>query len=362
MKHLAEQACFLLFKQRCGLAALTITLGLLISACSAHPGHEIRKTPAPSPTSAADDAAGMPLMTVEEQLNLLAKSVSEEGKPALLGKSDVIALNVYGEPDLSFSRLTIRPDGYVSIPLIGDVLAHGISVDELKTTIEAGLARYILTPRVSVIVLEINSLNFTIQGEVVRPGIYPLKRDITISEAIAQAGGLNKGVFRATSIELADLAHASIVRGKKTLPVDFVKLLRGGDMRFDVKLMHGDIITIPSGLTQEVYILGEVNRPAIFAFKENMPMSRTLALAQGFTHYADLSRIHIVRGTLSNPELTVADFNKIIIGQQKDIRLEPGDIVFVPATGLSTWARIVNQIAPSIQALNTGVILSRVVD
>jgi hypothetical protein len=103
----------------------------------------------------------------------------------------------------------------------------------------------------------------------------------------------------------------------------------------------------------------EVKAPALFAFREEMPLSRTLAMAEGFTADADRSRIHVVRGSLSNPTLIVTDFNKIITGQAQDVQLEPGDIVFVPTTGLATWARMLNQIVPTIQALQTGIILQQ---
>jgi protein involved in polysaccharide export with SLBB domain len=158
-------------------------------------------------------------------------------------------------------------------------------------------------------------------------------------------------------VELADLTNAFIARQGQVLPVDFVRLIRQGDMRFDVPLQAGDYISIPSGLSKEVYIIGEVNKPALFAFREDMPMSRTVALAEGFTRDADLSRIHVIRGSLSNPRLIVTDFNKVISGRQQDVQLEPGDVVYVPPTGLSSWARMLDKIVPTITAIQTGIIL-----
>ena len=129
-------------------------------------------------------------------------------------------------------------------------------------------------------------------------------------------------------------------------------------MRFDIPLQAGDYISIPSGLSKEVYIIGEVKAPALFAFREEMPMSRTVALAEGFTQDADLSRIHVIRGSLANPRVFVTDFNKVIAGQQQDIQLEPGDVVYVPPTGLSSWARMLDKIVPTVTAIQTGIILS----
>ena len=298
------------------------------------------------------------MMTTEEQLAELRRVVVETASAPRLGKSDVLSISVYDEQDLSVRGIPVRPDGKISFPLIGDVQAEGLTVDELSETITERLRQYVLAPKVSVIVQEFNSLNYTMYGEVVRPGVYPLARDVTIAEAVARAGGLNKGQFRATSVEVADLTHAFIARNGKPLPVDFIRLLREGDLRFDVNLQPGDFISIPSGLSKEVYINGEVKSPALFAFRENMPMSRTLAQAEGFTRDADLSRVHVVRGALSNPVLIVTDFKKVINGQAQDVQLEPGDIVYVPPTKLAAWSRIIDYIVPTIQALQTGIILS----
>jgi protein involved in polysaccharide export with SLBB domain len=296
--------------------------------------------------------------TPEEQLAELQRLVAETASEPRLGKGDILSISVYDEPDLTIAEVPIRPDGKISFPLVGDIQADGRTVDEINAELTDRLRQYILAPKVSVIVTGFNSLNYVINGEVVKPGVYPLVTDVTITAALARAGGLNKGQFRSSSVELADLTHAFISRQGKLLPVDFVRLLRQGDMRFDIPLQAGDYISIPSGLSNEVYIIGEVKAPALFAFREEMPMSRTVALAEGFTDDADLSRIHVIRGSLTNPRVIVTDFNKVIEGQQQDVQLEPGDVVYVPPTGLSSWARMLDKIVPTVTAIQTGIILS----
>jgi len=310
-------------------------------------------TPIPEPAAQIDLR-----QTPEQQLAELQRVVAQTAAEPRLGKGDVLSISVYDEPDLTISEVPIRPDGKISFPLVGDIQADGRTVDEVNAELTDRLRQYLLAPKVSVIVTAFNSLNYVISGEVVKPGVYPLVTDVTITAALAKAGGLNKGQFRSSSVELADLTHAFISRQGKLLPVDFVRLLRQGDMRFDIALQAGDYISIPSGLSKEVYIIGEVSKPALFAFREEMPMSRTVALAEGFTRDADLSRIHVIRGSLSNPRVIVTDFNKVIAGQQQDVQLEPGDVVFVPPTGLSSWARMLDKIVPTITAIQTGIILS----
>ena len=295
--------------------------------------------------------------TVEEQLAELDQVLASSSASFQLGKGDILSISVYDEPDLTLDSVPVRPDGKVAFPLIGDVEIAGRNVEDVSNEIRERLLQFVLEPKVSVVVTEFNSLDYTLYGEVVNPGVYPLTTDVSITAAIAKAGGLTKGQFRASSVELADLTHAFLARQGQVMPVDFVRLIRHGDMRFDIDLQPGDYIHIPSGLSKEVYILGEVNEPALFAFRESMPMSRTLALAEGFTVDADLSRIHIVRGALHNPTVIVSDFQKVVNGQAQDVQLEPGDIVYVPPTTLTRYARTIDKIVPTIQALQVGLIL-----
>jgi protein involved in polysaccharide export with SLBB domain len=299
---------------------------------------------------------------LQQQLAELEKITVQPAPEPKLARGDVINISVYDEPDLTIDAIPIRPDGRISFPLVGDIQAEGSSVSELNQALTVGLERYILSPKVSVIVQEFNSQQYTIFGEVVDPGVYPLTTEVTITKALAGAGGLNKGQYRATSVELADLNHAFISRNGEVLPVDFIRLLRQGDMRFDITLQAGDYIYIPSGLSQEVYILGEVRSPMLFAYRENMPMSRTLALAEGFTPDADLSRIHIIRGSLHNPTIYMINFTEVVAGRAREIPLEPGDVVYVPPKGLTKFARVVDKIFPSVQALQVGLLLNESLD
>jgi len=343
------------------LLAATLLSGCATTPPSAVDNSLLPPNPPPSTTNDGDTGSGVgpggQQKTVEEQLAELDQVLAASTASFSLGKGDVLSISVYDEPDLTLDSVPVRPDGMVAFPLIGDVQVAGRNVEDVSNEIRERLLQFVLEPRVSVVVTEFNSLDYTLYGEVVHPGVYPLTTDVSISAAIAKAGGLTKGQFRASSVELADLTHAFLARDGNVMPVDFVRLIREGDMRFDIELQPGDYIHIPSGLSKEVYILGEVNEPALFAFRESMPMSRTLALAEGFTVDADLSRIHIVRGALHNPTVIVANFDDVVNGRAQDVQLEPGDIVYVPPTRLTSYARTIDKIVPTIQALQVGLIL-----
>ena len=340
------------------LKALVLTV-LVISGC-ANPTRDLELlAPAVLPLDKTEAILEtVAPMTVDEMLAELQHTIETNKPDFSLGKGDILSIDVYDEPDLTLSSVPVRPDGNISFPLIGDIPVVGRSVEDVRQDITVRLKRYVLQPQVSVVVREFRSIEYIVYGEVNSPGVYPLATEVSLTEAIARAGGLTKGSFKGSSTELADLENAFIARDGSLLPVDFVRLIREGDLRFNINLYPGDYINIPSGLSQEIYVLGEVSSPSPLAHRENMPMSRTIAMAGGFTQDADLKRVHIVRGSLANPTVIVSDFTRVLKGKAQDVGMEPGDIVYVPPTRLSAVARSVDKIVPTIQAIQLGILLS----
>jgi polysaccharide export outer membrane protein len=322
--------------------AWVVLAGLMLSACGPLPHRPPEdKAPVEEPVDPTAQHAGL---SKEERLARMNELRADKSIHFTFGKGDILSISVYNEPDLTVDGVPVRPDGKISYPLIGDVQAEGLTVEELRAELTKKLSKYVKAPKVSVIVQQFTSLEYTLVGEVVHPGVYPLHTNVTLTKAIAKAGGLLKGQFHASSVEIADLTHAFIQRNGEVLPVDFVALLRQGDLQYDIPLKPGDYIFIPSGLSKEIYVLGEVARPDLFAFRDEMSLSKALAFAKGFTPDADTSRIHVVRGSLTNPDLYVVNLDHIMKGKVRDITLHPGDIVYVPPTGLTTWARTISKI------------------
>ena len=106
----------------------------------------------------------------------------------VIGNDDVLAINVWKEPDLSRS-IPVRSDGRISLPLLGDLQAAGLTPLKLEQDIADKLQPYIAQPEVAVMVQQINSQKFNILGKVAKPGTYPLTNSATVSTAIALAGG-----------------------------------------------------------------------------------------------------------------------------------------------------------------------------
>ena len=144
---------------------ILLILLLLLNACSTTtPGPHQTPLTGPAPV---EKQVVIPQMDDESRFAELARLENEGYLPPTLGRGDVLDISVYDEPDLTIEEIPIRPDGRISFPLIGDVQAEGLTVSELNLAITEGLARFLLAPKVSVIVQEFNSQQYTIFGEVV---------------------------------------------------------------------------------------------------------------------------------------------------------------------------------------------------
>ncbi len=166
-----------------------------------------------------------------------------EGTPGyLIGPEDVLDISVWKNADLS-RVVTVRPDGRISLPLIGDVTAAGLTPGELRESIITKLKEYQESAVASVIVNEVNSYRIFILGEVARPGTYLMKRRTTVLQAIAIAGGFNQYASRNKMIVVREGGGAS---SEERIPVRFSDLVKaGGKGNKNLTLKPGDPIFVP---------------------------------------------------------------------------------------------------------------------
>lgn len=158
----------------------------------------------------------------------------------VIGADDVLSISVWKEPDLSRS-VTVRSDGKISLPLVGDLQAEGRTPSQLEQSITAELRSYISEPQVAVIVQQTNSLKFNILGQVTKPGSYPLNSGITIVDAIATAGGF-KDFAKKKSIYILRPDSS----GKDThINFNYEKFIKGKNTAQNIYLKPHDTIIVP---------------------------------------------------------------------------------------------------------------------
>ena len=157
-----------------------------------------------------------------------------------IGTSDVLGIRVWRNPELSID-VPVRPDGRISVPLLGDIEAAGRTTAELRDVIAEQLAEYITAPDVTVIVVAINSKQVFLVGEVLRPTALPLTVDLRVLDAIAAAGGFTP---------FANKRNIRILRrqedgGVAEYRFNYNSFLRGNAPESNIQLLPGDTIVVP---------------------------------------------------------------------------------------------------------------------
>ena len=153
-----------------------------------------------------------------------------------IGPGDVLKVIVWKEPDLS-QDVTVRMDGMMTFPLLGDLEAAGRSPGRLAETLTKGLEKFVQSPRVTVAIAQANSARFYVIGQVARPGEFPLTSPTTVLQGLALAGGLK---------EFAKADSIVIVRADQTIvPVNYKRIAEGKDVSQNVSLARGDTVVVP---------------------------------------------------------------------------------------------------------------------
>jgi polysaccharide export outer membrane protein len=160
-------------------------------------------------------------------------------KGFVIGPEDVLDVVFWREQEMS-GEVTVRPDGMITLPLIGDIRAAGLTTELLKVELEKAAARLITEPNVTVAVKQLNSRKVFITGEVENPGPYPLTGPRTVLQLIAVAGGL---------LEYADKDNIVVLRTvdgqQKSYKFRYSDVSRGKSLQQNIELQPGDTVVVP---------------------------------------------------------------------------------------------------------------------
>ena len=156
-----------------------------------------------------------------------------------IGAQDVLRIDVWKEAEISRS-VPVRPDGKISLPLLNDVQAEGLTAMELSNVITEGLKKYITSPQVTVSISEINSRRVYVTGEVTRPGAFPLLPNMTVLQALTSAGGFT---------QFARTKKIYVLRSESGRPVkhpfNYNDVVKGNRQEDNIVLQPGDTIVVP---------------------------------------------------------------------------------------------------------------------
>jgi polysaccharide export outer membrane protein len=156
-------------------------------------------------------------------------------KSYIIGPEDVVLIHVWHEPELSGAH-SVRPDGKITLPLVGDVVAGGVTPEKLKESVTQAISELVKVPQVTIFIRQVNSKKYYITGEARRTGPFPLITPITVFEALSNAGGLN---------EFAKKKKIVIWRKGQRINFNYKEVADGKNLEQNIYLEPGDHIIVP---------------------------------------------------------------------------------------------------------------------
>jgi polysaccharide export outer membrane protein len=231
MRTALKSAFALLFCILCGLAVICNAQGAgeTLPASPAPAAEEIQQAPVPIPQLSpakkpfADPVAAQPVRTPDSP------------KRYIIGSLDVLYVRVWNNANLS-GPVDVRPDGMISMPLIGELRADGLTIEQLKGAINQKLTDYLNNPDVDIQVVKVNSKKYFIYGGVFRAGPFPLMDRTTVMDALSSAGGFK---------DFANTKKIEIHRGAKKFLFNYKDVSKGKNLEQDIELENGDRIFVP---------------------------------------------------------------------------------------------------------------------
>jgi polysaccharide biosynthesis/export protein len=292
-----------------------------------------------------------------DSVHKILDSLNEQSpNPYRIVTGDVFNVQLMDEVALSTPNAIVKPDLTVTLNLLGEVEVGNLTISQARERIQSEYRRYVRNPRVSLIPVQISQSRVTVLGQVGGQGVYPITNNTRLLDALALAGGFGMSTTNTTPMEVADLHQSFIARNGQLLPVSFKSLVKQGNPRYNIPLSDGDYIYIASALNKEIFVIGEVRSPGAIVYRDGMTLLRVLTQTQGLLPTSK-GQVIIVRNSLIQPEVYSVNVKKILKGSLTDIPLRPDDIIYIPPRLLADWNTILGLLLPSLQTLQTGIVL-----
>jgi polysaccharide biosynthesis/export protein len=345
-------------------------------------GTQLATTPAQASTHAptkANATAATPEVPITELNVALVKLLQEQlqraqvqqtkllsgvPQPYTVGPGDVLQIVVWDHPEIaqamgttqsqSSSRPGDPPSGFVvdqagelTFPYAGTLSVAGLRPEEVQKRLSAQLARYFVKPQVTVRMASYRAHDVYVDGEVRSPGVIAVN-DVPLSayEAIARAGGFS---------DTADQSDLVLVRDGVTHRVNFTRMLASGLSPSRLYLRPGDMLRVVARDENDVYVMGEVNKPLSAVPRRTGRITLADALSQAGSvnaATADAAQMFVIRGALDGtPKVFHLDGRSpVAMLVAKEFDLQPKDVVYVDGNGLVRFNRVLTLLLPAINA------------
>lgn len=258
----------------------------------------------------------------------------------VLGPDDQIVIRALEAEEISEKPLRIDPSGFIRMPLIGEVQAGGLTLNQLENEVRKRLLKFFKNPQVGISLVEYRSQPVSVIGAVRTPGIQQLQGQKTLIEMLSLAGGLMPDAGYAIKItrrkEWGKIPIAGAVDDStgefNVAEVRVRELMEARNPSANIMVKPRDVITVPRA--EMIYVMGEVKKPGAFTLRDDEKISllEALSLAEGLSRTAlpRGSKILRVSTTGSGRTEIPVDLGKVLSGKAKDGMLQASDILFVP--------------------------------
>ena len=251
---------------------------------------------------------------------VFAASLLAQPADYTLDTGDVIAVVVLRHGQFS-GEYTVPPDGNVVFPGVGSLQVRGLTLQGLSDTLRERLRARLRNPEVFVSLKQARPQLVFVEGQLNRPGAYPIQPGWRVADAVAAAEGLKI---------LPERTVATLIRGEQTMPVDLPAILHRGDQRTNYPLQPGDLLSVQQKPAIRVAILGEVKRPGNYDLDADVRAIQAIAQAEGVTEFAALKRAFIDR----RGEIIPFDLYRASVqgdtSESNNPLLQDGDVIVVP--------------------------------
>ena len=324
----------------CALLLLAGGWPLAAQNSLAHPAANLSGSP--DQTQSSPELKPSPL----ERLRNFEPGRNEEYR---IGKGDEITIDFAGRPEMQ-AKLVVGPDGRITLPLAGDVMLADLTRAEAARAVESALGPYYSNLSAQVTVTKYTANRVVLVGAVDHPGIYTFDGTPTLLEVLAR-GGVEAGPNRSGQTpEVNQIPErCAIYRGSEQVVwVELRALMESGNAMADLRLRRDDVVYVPSISERFVSVLGEVQHPGAIPLAHNSTVASMLAQAGGLTDHAG-NNAHIQIVDPSNGGSRVLTLKDVLNpAKSLEITLRPGDIIYVPKSGLYRGTYILERLSPLI--------------
>ena len=276
-----------------------------------------------------------------------------------LSPGDVLSIQLWAYPEITppiqdatnikAVGYPIDPNGNVYLPLVGQIKVAGKTLADTNQLLRNQFAKYLKHPDVVVRVLSYEGRRYFVNGQVLRSGQFTLNdQPISIYTALGQAGGVNP--------ETGDNTNIQLIRQGQTYNLNVLTLEKQGLSLHNLLIQPNDTIFVNTKQNQKLYVMGESNKSQALPLRDQgMTLSDVLGESEGINPYsASAAKIYVMRTDLTTRHSTIYHLNLSSLGNfslANQFAMQKNDIVYIDATGLTRWQRIMNQIVPFSSAL-----------